>query len=295
MDLEYFTGGCIDSMEGLLFESSATTPYHFLNQAEVSPAPSEPMVGLDYGPLDVPLGVRHMQMFGVRYFMADTTSVIDAAKADPSLRLVATTGPWKSLYGGESLSITWDVFEVSDSAPVVGLRDLPAVVTGVGQAQSSWLPVAQSWYLHPARWDVELAGSGPAGWPRVSRGERPRKVPVVPAKVTDISEGSETISFTVDHTGSPVLVRTSYFPNWVASGAQGPWRVTPNLMVVVPTGHRVTLTYGEGRAGRLGLAVSAAGIVLLVAGGILAWRRRVDESHHQEDPPRWYVHSEPGQ
>ena len=42
MLLPYWTGGCIDSMEGLLFESSATTPYHFLNQAELSVSPRRP-------------------------------------------------------------------------------------------------------------------------------------------------------------------------------------------------------------------------------------------------------------
>ena len=40
MLLPYWTNGCIDSMEGLLFESSTTTPYHFINQAELSAAPS---------------------------------------------------------------------------------------------------------------------------------------------------------------------------------------------------------------------------------------------------------------
>ncbi len=55
MLLPYWTNGCVDSMEGLLFESSATTPYHFLNQAELSVGPSDPEVGLDYGPLNVPL------------------------------------------------------------------------------------------------------------------------------------------------------------------------------------------------------------------------------------------------
>ena len=49
MLLPFETNGCIDSMEGLLFESSATTPYHFLNQAELSAGPSEPEVGLPYG------------------------------------------------------------------------------------------------------------------------------------------------------------------------------------------------------------------------------------------------------
>ena len=42
----------------------------------------------------------------------------------------------------------------------------------------------------------------------------------------------------------PVLVKTSYFPNWKASGADGPYRVTPNLMVVIPTSTHVALHYG---------------------------------------------------
>jgi len=81
MDLNYFTSGCIDSMEGLLFESSTTTPYHFLNQAELSQTPSDPMVGLPYGPVDVPLGIQHLQLLGVRYFMAFSPEVVSAAKA----------------------------------------------------------------------------------------------------------------------------------------------------------------------------------------------------------------------
>ena len=41
MLLPYWTNGCVDSMEGLLFESSATTPYHFINQNELSVSPSD--------------------------------------------------------------------------------------------------------------------------------------------------------------------------------------------------------------------------------------------------------------
>ena len=37
MLLPFWTDGCIGSMEGLYFESSATTPYHFLSQSALSP------------------------------------------------------------------------------------------------------------------------------------------------------------------------------------------------------------------------------------------------------------------
>ncbi len=62
-----------------------------------------------------------------------------------------------------------------------------------------------------------------------------------------------------------MLVKVSYFPNWHASGAEGPWRVTPNLMVVVPTSHDVTLTYGGSAADDVGLLATLIGIGALVA------------------------------
>jgi hypothetical protein len=74
-----------------------------------------------------------------------------------------------------------------------------------------------------------------------------------------------------------VEVKISYFPNWQASGAEGPWRVAPNLMVVVPTSHQVTLTYGSTGSDKLGELLTLAavvGIVALFIGGRRARRRR---------------------
>ena len=45
----------------------------------------------------------------------------------------------------------------------------------------------------------------------------------------------DKISFDVSEIGKPVEVKESYFPNWKVSGAKGPYRLAPNLMVVVPT------------------------------------------------------------
>jgi hypothetical protein len=83
-------------------------------------------------------------------------------------------------------------------------------------------------------------------------------------KVSHIHTGDESISFDVDKVGSPVLVKASYFPNWQASGAQGPWRVAPNLMVVVPTSKHVELGYHSTPIEWLGWALSLLGLVGLV-------------------------------
>ncbi len=258
MLLPYWSNGCIGSMEGLLFESSATTPYHFINQSELSVQPSEPMAGclelnppvwcLHYTPTNVAAGVQHLQLLGVRYFMASSPEVQAAAAADPSLKLVATTGPWTSTWGGPTTTTTWKIYQVLDSPLVTPLANDPAVETGIGPSQSQWLPSSQSWYNHPARWKVELAQSGPAGWPRVTIGDtHPPVRRVAKTTVTQVYEGDNTVRFHVSRLGTPVLVKVSYFPNWHASGATGPYRVTPNLMVVVPTAHNVVLTYGASR------------------------------------------------
>src|ERR1700734_306768 len=137
-------------MEGLLFESAATTPYHFLNQAELSPSPSEAVVGLDYTALNVPAGVQHLQLLGVRYFLASSPQVEAAASADPSLKQVAETGPWTSNGGGVVTTTTWKVYQVLDSPEVIGLANDPAVQVGVQAGQSSWLQPSENWYDDPS-------------------------------------------------------------------------------------------------------------------------------------------------
>jgi hypothetical protein len=276
MLLPYWSSGCIGSMEGLLFESSATTPYHFLNQSELSVNPSEAVVGLDYSALNVPAGIQHLQLMGVRYFMASSTSVEAAASADPSLKLVAQTGPWPSNQAGVATT-TWKIYEVLDAPLVTGLANDPAVQVGIGASQSSWLQPSEDWYNNPSRWSVFLAQSGPASWPRVPIGDpSPPQKHVPKTHVSDISETDSKVSFHVSRIGSPVLVKVSYFPNWQASGATGPYRVTPNLMVVVPTAHNVVLRYGSTPANKAGNILSALGLVGLLAAliGPLIWRGR---------------------
>jgi hypothetical protein len=268
MLMPYWTNNCVDSMEGLLFESSATTPYHFLDQAELSQSPSNPMVGLPYGSVDVTLGVRHLQMLGVKYYLAFSPAVIAQANLDPQLKLIATTKKWPAP-GDE-----WRVYLIKHSPMVVGLKALPNIVANT-TSRVGWLDANTTWWLNTKLWGSVAATTGPSNWPTalsVNTMDDSHKLPAV--KVTNTVVGLQSISFHVNKIGVPVLVKISYFPRWHATGATGPYRVSPNLMVVVPTSNNVSMVYGSTPMLTIGNLITDATTVLGLIVLVLYVRRR---------------------
>ena len=277
MLLPYWTNSCIGSMEGLFFEASASTPYHFLMQSDLSSRPSRPQRKLPYQDLDVDLGVQQMQLYGVRYYMAFSNRAVTEARANPALRELGQVGGNPSLLAQLRASSSpdaaaidraspWVIFEVADSDLVTPLRYAP-VVTDIGQHQHDWLEPSTAYFEDPSRWDVVPAASGPATWPRTAGLDDPLpRTPVTPAVIDDIKTSDDSISFTVDEEsiGSPVLVKASYFPNWQAEGALGPYRVMPNLMVVVPTSTKVELHYGRTPVDYFAWGLTFLGLIGLV-------------------------------
>lgn len=272
MLLPYWTNNCIGSMEGLFFESSATTPFHFLNQSELSALPSDAMSGLPYKGLNVQLGVKHLQLLGVRYYMAFSPNVVAQANQDPELQKIATVPAVDPHAAQDSgLAWTWNIYLVKHSAKVTSLPNLPVVLKGVKPDQASWVNDVVGWYEDPNLWSTIPAQSGPSNWPKVSGSSTSYpKVTAPSAQVTNIQQSNSAISFDVNHIGSPMLVKTSYFPNWQVKGATGPYRVAPNLMVVVPTSRHVVVYYGMTPVDYIGYAItvlSLGAVVILLKGG----------------------------
>ena len=280
MLLPHWTQGCIASMEGLYFEASATTPYHFLLQSELSEQPSRAQRDLLYSTLDVAKGVNGLQALGVRYYLAVSEAAIAQARNVSALTEIAQSGPWV-------------VFLVDDTDLVLGLDHLPVVVEGTDKGGESWLvPTAATWESAPKV--ALIAASGPPEWPRVAladlieqnpdvlnaqqSGDRREEIralasvlpgflkaeDVTPTEVTDLVVNADSLSFQVAEVGKPVLVKTSYFPNWEAKGADGPYRVAPNLMVVVPSERQVTLSYSRSNVQLLGWLATILGLAAML-------------------------------
>lgn len=103
-----------------------------------------------------------------------------------------------------------------------------------------------------------------------------------PLVVDHVDVGNQKISFDVDQPGTPVLVRISWFPNWRAHGAKGPYRVAPDFMVVVPTKNHVSLTYEYTKIELASIAVSLIGLSILV----LSARRSLKERRLRRTNPK---------
>ena len=130
------------------------------------------------------------------------------------------------------------------------------------------LPTPQN----PAAWTHFLAESGPTSWAHAAVGAPLPHLAHEPATtVSHLATTATSVSFDVSRLGTPIEVKISYFPNWHVSGATGPYRVSPNLMVVVPTSHHVTLTYGNTSWGWWGNVITD---FTAVAAAVALWRRR---------------------
>ena len=289
MLLPLWTDGCISSQEGLFFEATPSVPYHFLLQSDLSaPAtqigtsgsfggPSRAMRDLPYQDFDINRGVERLQELGVRYYMAFSPEAVNAARLHPELREITTAQPWV-------------VFETQSSQLVEPLSVSPVVIDGVRDHQDEWLDVGVEWFTADSA--VRPASSGPADWPRVDREvveryeapdtrlagsigtDDPTLATLLPEQaieqqvtVSNVETDVDLISFSVDQIGTPVLVRSSFFPNWKAEGAEGPFRVAPNFMVVVPTDTNVELRFSRNATDWTAIALTAAGAILLIAVG----------------------------
>jgi uncharacterized membrane protein len=73
------------------------------------------------------------------------------------------------------------------------------------------------------------------------------------------------ISFDTTAIGMPHLVKVSYFPNWTASGATGPYRAAPSLMLVVPEQESVVLTFERSGPEKAGIVLTVVSIALVAA------------------------------
>jgi hypothetical protein len=247
------------SMEGLFFESSLTTPFHFLNAAEVSERPSNPVRGLEYHSFDMERAIKHLALYDVAYYVSYTEQGETGAR-EAGLVEVGRAPPWT-------------IFALPDADLVDIATFAPAVWAGGGDFQDA----ALAWYDDVDNVDHWLVEEGLDEWPTVTAVED-RLLTHLPytrsGEVSDVVVENDRISFTTTAIGVPHVVKVSYFPNWRVEGAAGPFRAAPSLMVVVPTQPHVVLEFRNTAAENIGIGLTVLSLGGLMAYAYLRWRER---------------------
>lgn len=257
-----------DTMEGVFFESSLTTPFHFLNQAEMSRSPSQPVRGIDYHTFALERGIEHMKLFDIDYYVTQTEAMTGEANRLGLELLVEEEA--------------YSIFALPDSQAVDVAQYVPMVYDG----DEDFKEAALAWYDQIDTLDHWVAAEGPGDWPTYEELTGPfdlgEPLETGDAVVSDVVIEDHRVSFKTTAVGVPHLVKVSYFPNWTATGADGPYRAAPSLMIVVPTQEEVSLEFGTTWVENIGV------ILTLAALGFVAWwiasnRRRKRRSDSAEE------------
>ena len=240
MLLPHWTDGCITSMEGLFFEASGTTPYHFLTAAAISSHSSDPVRELRYDDGDTAKGVPYMQSLGVNYLMVFTAAAKNQAEAlttgtDPQLTQIADERAVEHLPGGRqparraahhptgrgqraaaatSASATSSSARAGSRTATSGRRCPPTA------DRPNWQRID----VHPdaARNDDKSTGQPGHKVDIVVPTQPIQPVALPQVNVSNVQLGEQDLSFDVDQIGVPTLVKVSYFPNWQVDGRRGP-------------------------------------------------------------------------
>jgi len=221
-----------------------------------------------------------MDVYGVDYYVSFTPEATEKADGISEFEKITTTEPF-SIYRlpeTEIVAVATSlpaVYEVPERSMFSALIGSETVVGSDGEPLPAFNDMALEWYEDVDEMDRWVVAGGPPEWPRIQTLEERPDVELdgPTGTVSNIVVEDHRISFTTDAIGVPHVIKISYFPNWTAKGADGPWRAAPSLMVVVPTEADVEIVFEDTWAESGGNILTILGAIGLIVGGVVVWVR----------------------
>jgi len=220
------------SMEGLYFDSSITTPFHFLAVSGVAERPSNPVGGLTYINGEFDKGFRLMEDLGVDYFIAYTSSIKDKANKDENFNFLFSNEVF-NVYSinTEKVELVGDNLYIFESPDFY--ERLRNAVLRAGSEQSFFESAYKNFkdelnYKIIENYDESYADPSDKNTTLL---------------ISDLNIQNELITFKTNKPNQLHLIKVSYFPNWKIKNGYGPFRISPSFMAVIPKDEFVEIKF----------------------------------------------------
>ena len=221
-----------ESVEGLYFDSSITTPFHFLTISGLAERPSNPVGGLTYINGEFDKGFRLMEELGVDYFIAYTSSIKDKADKNENFNFLFSN----EVFNVYSLN-TKKVELVEDNLYIFESPNfynrLRNAILRQGSEQSFFEASFKSFkeelnYKIIENYDKSFADPSDKNNQLL---------------ISDLNIQNNLITFKTNKPNQLHLIKVSYFPNWKIKNGYGPFRISPSFMAVVPKDELVEIYF----------------------------------------------------
>lgn len=256
--LPFFSGR--STLEGVYNQASLQTHFVYYLASELGATSPNPFKNRQYSRFDTDAAVAHLRLFNVSDVIALSPQLVSSLAGRSDAQEVARNPPYV-------------VFHLAG----VGSGYVePLAYAPVRSSPRGWREKAWRWFTRKPLSPAHLVFTED---PRFDVAEKDEWLPPPAVALPGGVEVRETVepeslTLTTNRVGHPLLVKVSYHPRWRAEGADGPYLVSPALMLVVPRQPTVRLVYARNWADNLGLALSAATVLFALAQWRWASRRR---------------------
>lgn len=236
------------TLEGVYNQASLQTHFVYYVTSELGESSPNPFRSVEYSRFDTQGALQHLRLFNVSDVVALSPKLAEALAARPDVTACPKIPPYA-------------IFHLRDHGP--GYVE-PLAYAPVRSPLKGWRDKAYRWFTRKPLSPAYLVFTDD---PRVGIAEGdewlpPPAIPLPPGTEVHEKVEAEAITIETNRIGHPLLVKVSYHPRWRAEGADGPYLVSPALMMVVPRAPRVRLVYSGTWSDPLGLALTI---------GALAW------------------------
>ena len=223
-----------ESIEGLYFDSSITTPFHFVTVSGLAESPSNPVGGLSYINGDFDRGVRYMKELGIDYFISYTESITDKAILSNELENLFQSSPFT-------------VFKVNSKKVEVIESELirftqPNLFNRISNSIFRQQEIDSFFVLSMKEFKLDNKK-------RIIEGISLEEIQNLnnnshkESKIDNIKISNTKITFQTEHPNKLHIVKVSYFPNWKIENGLGPYRISPSFMAVIPHTNEVEIIF----------------------------------------------------